>query len=136
MLLTSCLRDSDWSVFTENGHDMKKLQNISKEYIENLNRPKPANESDETTDTVKLPWIPILGPKIRKAFRKKNIKTVFTSGPNLKQILSNNKSRLTPHSQPGIYELQCTCSSIYIGCLLYTSPSPRDGLLSRMPSSA
>ena len=30
--------------------------------------------------------------------------------------------------------------SLYIvymdGCLLYTSPSPRDGLLSRMPSSA
>ena len=26
--------------------------------------------------------------------------------------------------------------SIGIGCLLYTSPSPRDGLLSRMPSSA
>ena len=25
---------------------------------------------------------------------------------------------------------------IYRGCLLYTSPSPRDGLLSRMPSSA
>ena len=27
-------------------------------------------------------------------------------------------------------------SGILIGCLLYTSPSPRDGLLSRMPSSA
>ena len=31
-------------------------------------------------------------------------------------------------------------SQLYIsqlkGCLLYTSPSPRDGLLSRMPSSA
>ena len=26
--------------------------------------------------------------------------------------------------------------SLYIHCLLYTSPSPRDGLLSRMPSSA
>ena len=26
--------------------------------------------------------------------------------------------------------------SIYSTCLLYTSPSPRDGLLSRMPSSA
>ena len=24
----------------------------------------------------------------------------------------------------------------FTGCLLYTSPSPRDGLLSRMPSSA
>ena len=27
-------------------------------------------------------------------------------------------------------------SARYKGCLLYTSPSPRDGLLSRMPSSA
>ena len=26
--------------------------------------------------------------------------------------------------------------ALYLGCLLYTSPSPRDGLLSRMPSSA
>ena len=26
--------------------------------------------------------------------------------------------------------------NIALGCLLYTSPSPRDGLLSRMPSSA
>ena len=25
---------------------------------------------------------------------------------------------------------------LYTGCLLYTSPSPRDGLLARMPSSA
>ena len=28
------------------------------------------------------------------------------------------------------------CEIIGMGCLLYTSPSPRDGLLSRMPSSA
>ena len=27
-------------------------------------------------------------------------------------------------------------AEIISGCLLYTSPSPRDGLLSRMPSSA
>ena len=27
-------------------------------------------------------------------------------------------------------------AAIIFGCLLYTSPSPRDGLLSRMPSSA
>ena len=25
---------------------------------------------------------------------------------------------------------------LFTGCLLYTSPSPRDGLLARMPSSA
>ena len=29
-----------------------------------------------------------------------------------------------------------TADSLDGGCLLYTSPSPRDGLLSRMPSSA
>ena len=29
-----------------------------------------------------------------------------------------------------------TLLSMYLSCLLYTSPSPRDGLLSRMPSSA
>ena len=29
-----------------------------------------------------------------------------------------------------------TVSGRHKGCLLYTSPSPRDGLLSRMPSSA
>ena len=29
-----------------------------------------------------------------------------------------------------------TPDRIFYNCLLYTSPSPRDGLLSRMPSSA
>ena len=28
------------------------------------------------------------------------------------------------------------CAVITLGCLLYTSPSPRDATLSRMPSSA
>ena len=28
------------------------------------------------------------------------------------------------------------CTEVFLTCLLYTSPSPRDGLLSRMPSSA
>ena len=36
------------------------------------------------------------------------------------------------------YGLTCCAEriAIYNACLLYTSPSPRDGLLSRMPSSA
>ena len=38
-------------------------------------------------------------------------------------------------------QLKCVAScqellDLYTSCLLYTSPSPRDGLLSRMPSSA
>ena len=35
------------------------------------------------------------------------------------------------HSDP-----EASKESSFKGCLLYTSPSPRDGLLSRMPSSA
>ena len=34
------------------------------------------------------------------------------------------------------YLTEQTKSGSTISCLLYTSPSPRDGLLSRMPSSA
>ena len=41
---------------------------------------------------------------------------------------------------PGLRELARHAKVVAIGecglCLLYTSPSPRDGLLSRMPSSA
>ena len=38
----------------------------------------------------------------------------------------------------GVYDLQNSLGSLLFAgtCLLYTSPSPRDGLLSRMPSSA
>ena len=41
------------------------------------------------------------------------------------------KGMLKVMAKMGISTLQS-----YKGCLLYTSPSPRDGLLSRMPSSA
>ena len=43
---------------------------------------------------------------------------------------------------PGIYSLspytleEVVARNYLITCLLYTTPSPRDGLLSRMPSSA
>ena len=36
----------------------------------------------------------------------------------------------------GDSDLQLERINVYYNCLLYTSPSPRDGLLSRMPSSA
>ena len=42
----------------------------------------------------------------------------------------------TSDSKGSSTEKSVDTSYIYNGCLLYTSPSPRDGLLSRMPSSA
>ena len=59
--------------------------------------------------------MPILDPKLGKEFKKKKIKTVFTSGTNLKSILCQNKSKLIPHSYPGVYTLSCSCNAEYIG---------------------
>ena len=50
----------------------------------------------------------------------------FTDLVRLNQ--STGKVRLT--------KVASTMENQAFGCLLYTSPSPRDGLLSRMPSSA
>ena len=37
---------------------------------------------------------------------------------------------------PNFAQARNNLGNVYYNCLLYTSPSPRDGLLSRMPSSA
>ena len=58
--------------------------------------------------------MPILGPKLQKEFKKKDIKTVFTSGANLKFILCQNKSKLLRNSYPDVYALNCSCNGEYI----------------------
>ena len=42
----------------------------------------------------------------------------------------------TPEKGVGLIYFSGPTMGYLLGCLLYTSPSPRDGLLSRMPSSA
>ena len=42
----------------------------------------------------------------------------------------------TPTLKKGLQNFWTEVRKLNKGCLLYTSPSPRDGLLSRMPSSA
>ena len=51
---------------------------------------------------------------------------IYERGAKPKKMLSTGKEI---RRSEGLHTL-------YISCLLYTSPSPRDGLLSRMPSSA
>ena len=72
-------------------------------------------KNQQTTPTVKLPWIPKIGSKLRKAYKKHGGRVVFTSGPNLKDILSQHKCPLPKNSQPGVYKLECNCSVAYIG---------------------
>ena len=64
---------------------------------------------------VKLPSEPKLGAKFRIEFYKFDIKTSFTSGRYLKSLLCRNKSKFLPNSFPVVYQLDCTCSNLYIG---------------------
>ena len=68
-----------------------------------------------------------------------------TAGSDLDAYIANNANGLffgktnSPSSSNDVLMLDLTNKRVGIGtstCLLYTSPSPRDGLLSRMPSSA
>ena len=75
-------------VFTENGYQRETLEKITKNCLKVLQNPHVKNDtSADISKVVKHPWIPIIGPKLRQAFKKKNIKTIFTSGPNLKLLL-------------------------------------------------
>ena len=50
---------------------------------------------------------------------------------NIEEIRERIRRMNDPH-----YLHTVSMTELYQTCLLYTSPSPRDGLLSRMPSSA
>ena len=55
------------------------------------------------------------------------------SGPGVEMVIHYNRSK--SEAEKLQKELSKNKTKVYF-CLLYTSPSPRDGLLSRMPSSA
>ena len=106
-------------VFEENGHNAEKLRMIAKDYTKDSDTISEENSSDvggvEKQPVACIPWVPVLGPKLRKLLKKRGVKTVFTAGRNLKDILCNHKTKLAPNSYPGIYKLSCECGGAYIG---------------------
>ena len=72
-----------------------------------------------------------IGPKIIEI---RAVLTIFRPF-EVSRMLSCFSSRLIFQGRCKI-EMAISYSLFLDGCLLYTSPSPRDGLLSRMPSSA
>ena len=64
-------------------------EKLWKRFINELQNPPVTNKSnsEDSNRTAKLPWIPIVGPELRKAFKKKKIKTIFTSSSNLNLLL-------------------------------------------------
>jgi hypothetical protein len=101
------------NVFSENGHSYKQFSDIAKNY-----KPfqiKTDNQDIDPKNIIILPWIPKLSLILKREFRKVGIKTVFRFGSSLLNMLCNNKSKLHPHSYPGVYQLDCTCGASYIG---------------------
>ena len=96
--------------------DITEQTSIATEYLHYINKSKNnhQNNTKNTKNIIKLPWVPIIGLKLRKEFKKKDIKTVFRSGANLKSILYQNKSKLQPNSYPGVYALNCSCNAEHI----------------------
>ena len=103
------------NIFVENGHNRTYLESIAKCYDAPMTRDENTEQNDYK-NMVKLPWIPILGPRLRKVFKNQGIKVVFTSTRNLQDILCNNKCKLPQNSYPGVYQLECSCGQgVYIG---------------------
>eukprot|EP01016_Furgasonia_blochmanni_P017939 TRINITY_DN20564_c0_g1_i1.p1 TRINITY_DN20564_c0_g1~~TRINITY_DN20564_c0_g1_i1.p1 ORF type:complete len:169 (-),score=26.42 TRINITY_DN20564_c0_g1_i1:11-517(-) len=64
--------------------------------------------------------------------KNQNLDTTMTTTTNIEQ----KKTYLSFFSSFQALHTKTSFSTWFSDCLLYTSPSPRDGLLSRMPSSA
>ena len=65
-------------MFVENGHDRNHLYSIIKE-----NKRQPPETENTDSNVVKLPWIPIIRPKIKKKLRKTGCKVIFASAAKL-----------------------------------------------------
>ena len=60
--------------------------------------------------TISLPWIPGVSPKLRKVDNEAGYNVVFKSNRNLKAILTaKNKTTLPKNSYPGVYKIPCSC---------------------------
>ena len=123
-------------VFIENGYEPVRLRKIAAE-LEDKHKAASASvlsensentrqvdasgpvteENSDTQQTITLPWIPGVSPKLRKCYKKAGYKVVFKSAANLKRLLtSRNKSRLPINSHPGVYKMKCDCTTQpYIG---------------------
>ena len=104
------------NVFVENGYIKEDLEKMVKEVKEKSNRLHDSTSSstiipeNNMAQTITLPWIPGVSPRLRKAYRKAGFKVVFKSGKNLSAILTaKNKMKLPKNSYPGVYKIPCSC---------------------------
>ena len=105
-------------MFVETGHNKQLLKNLMVEYNNKKNNENNHENNTQNPDYInlkELPWIPNISPKIKLEFKKTGKDIAFTLGKNLQQILcQKNKLKLLANSQPGVYQLDCSCNGKYI----------------------
>ena len=77
-----------------------------------------------------------LGPKVKFKKAKLPFKKKLVGNYTILEPLNVSKHSKDLYSEYSKDKKNIIWTYLPYGCLLYTSPSPRDGLLSRMPSSA
>ena len=87
-----------------------------------------------TGDLCKRKLIPALFELWKKDLLPDNF--LITGSARREPTVQQWKESLGDYPQEFLHHLDYQCADLDNVCLLYTSPSPRDGLLSRMPSSA
>ena len=100
------------NVFAENGYQIAELRKLVDEVKGGKDRPQDTSENrdNDIRQTVTLPWIPVLSPKLKKIYQKAGYKVVFKSGKNIANILTaSNKTNLPKNSYPGVYKVPCSC---------------------------
>jgi hypothetical protein len=100
------------NVFVENGYKKDELLKMVQEVKSKQNQDQDASRDtdNDMMQTIILPWIPGVSPKLKKVYRKAGYKVVFKSGRNLSTILTaKNKTKLPNNSYPGIYKIPCSC---------------------------
>ena len=101
-------------VFVENGYKETDLCKIIEEVKLKFTHDRvdiaTATVNEDTLQTISLPWIPGVSPKLRKVYRKAGYKVVFKSNRNLRTTLTaKNKTALPKNSHPGVYKIPCSC---------------------------
>ena len=98
-----------------------------------------------TSKDIKNPGLRTLPPGVERYFVKGGGLSAIEVSPEDKIEIINEEGKqicevivFDANGKPdlSILNLKENANADFTNCLLYTSPSPRDGLLSRMPSSA
>ena len=104
------------------------LDNRYSHQIIDLARNFSESNLNKTRFEIEIDWIIFLTTQCGKNFKPLS----FAAKKNLVKI----KMDFDHKSAKRIKDIESKTNHDVKACLLYTSPSPRDGLLSRMPSSA